>query len=66
MQYFHNIEKSTFPGRQYVGYAHGVWEISGESGNWEAVRRDKIPGGVNYIRGTRLSVISSELEKVLA
>lgn len=45
MKSYSNIEKSAF-NRQYVGYSKGgdAWRITGQHGNWTAVRQGVIRG----------------------
>lgn len=54
----HNIEKSAFRPREYVGYAGGVWRIRKTGvGGWEALERD----GPDRIFGTTLQEIGEKL-----
>ena len=65
MKSYHNIEKSGFPPRQYVGYsADGrSWRISGRSGYWNATANLTRQGSCNLIYGyPLLSDISRLLE----
>lgn len=63
MKDFHNIEKSAFPQRQYVGYsADGrSWRITGRSGYWTATANLTRQGSINLIMGVdRIAHISNQ------
>lgn len=64
MRDYPNIEKSSFAGRQYVGYAGGkVWNITGDYGNWRAnVRRCADSDPVLVIHARTLADLSVALE----
>lgn len=67
MRNYLNIEKSSFPNRQYVGYsADGrSWKISGSSGYWSAYANVTRQGSISMLIGCeRLSEISKELENI--
>ena len=67
MKNYHNIEKSGFLNRQYVGYsADGrSWKISGCTGNWSAYANVTCQGSISIIAGfERLNEISKELENI--
>lgn len=67
MKNYHNIEKSAFPTRQYVGYsADGrSWRITGRSGYWTATANLTRQGACNLVCGyPLLSDISRLLDAV--
>lgn len=58
---YHNIEKSAFRPKEYVGYADGVWRIRNESGRWLAMHRER--RHAPFYRLT-LREVSAALDKV--
>lgn len=67
MRSFHNIEKSGFHARQYVGYsADGrSWKITGSTGYWTARANLTKQGSLNILIGfERLSELSEELQQI--
>jgi hypothetical protein len=67
MKNFHNIEKSLFEAKTYIGYsADGrSWRIRGGSGNWSAYANVTCAGSTNVLIGfDRIAEISKELEAI--
>lgn len=67
MKNLFNIEKSVFPGRQYVGYsADGrSWRISGAFGNWTAIANVTSQGEMKAFYGAdTLAYLSNQLSSV--
>jgi len=62
VNYLHNIEKSAFRPREYVGYAAGrVYRVRKHGcGGWEAIERD----GADYQRAETLTALSAKLDKL--
>ena len=65
MAQHHNIEKSAFRPREYVGYGNGVWRIWRAGHGWHASRHDdRVEGEVNYLITPTLAEMSERLESV--
>lgn len=65
MQSLHNIDKSAFYGRQYVGYSDRcTWSIRGTTGDWRATPTYGPALALNRtVYGATLADISAALEK---
>lgn len=60
MNSYPNIEKSAFRRGEYVGYARGVWRITGRHGDWRAIPNGGGDGRAPIMAST-LAEISAEL-----